>query len=77
MTEKRYNLVLSREKWDEVSRIAEREGLPVAVLIRRFVDLGLIASNPSSRLFLSVKGEPQKRLRIFRKDDDDNILTLY
>jgi hypothetical protein len=76
MSEKRYNLVISQDKWEEIRRVAEREGLPVATLMRRYIDLGLIASSPTSRLFLSVNGSPQKRLRMFRKDDDDNILAL-
>ena len=74
--EKRYNLVISQEKWSEVKKVADREGLPVAVVMRRFVDLGLIASSPTSRLFLSRDGGPRKRVRMFRKDDDENTLSL-
>ncbi len=76
MAEKRYNLVIPEEKWDEVRKVAEREGLPVAVVMRRYIDLGLIASERTARLFLSMSGGPQKRLRMFRKDDDDDTLSL-
>ncbi len=74
--EKRYNLVIPQEKWNEVKKVAERERLPVAVVMRRYIDLGLIASSPTSRLFLSTDGGPRKRLRMFRKDDDENTLSL-
>jgi 16S rRNA U516 pseudouridylate synthase RsuA-like enzyme len=74
--EKRYNLVISQEKWREVKRVADREGLPVAAVMRRFIDLGLIASSPTSRLFLSTGSGPRKRVRMFRKDDDENTLSL-
>lgn len=74
--EKRYNLVISQEKWNEVKRVADRENLPVAVVMRRYIDLGLIASSPASRMFLSTNGGPRKRLRMFRKDDDKNTLSL-
>lgn len=76
MNDKRYNLVIPQEKWNEVCLVAEREGLSVAVVLRRYIDLGLIASSPDSRMFLSVGGGPQKRLRMFSKDDDDDTLSL-
>jgi hypothetical protein len=76
MNIKRYNLQIAQEKWDEICLVAEREGLPVAAILRRYVDLGLIASSPDARMFVSRGGGPQRRLRMFSKDDDDDTLSL-
>ena len=45
---KRYNLAIPQEKWDEVCMVAERVGLPVAAVLRRYIDLRLTATELQS-----------------------------
>jgi hypothetical protein len=77
MADKRYNLFMSEEMWDEVQNTARREGLPASEVVRRFVKLGLISTHPDSTLFLHRNGK-QSKVRVFpEKHEDEDTLELW
>lgn len=41
---KRYHLMVNEDVYEEIQRLAEREGVPVVDLFRRFLKLGLIVA---------------------------------
>lgn len=74
---KRYNLTVSEEMWEEIEKTAEREALPVAEVIRRFINLGLIATQPGTTLTLN-SGDKSQHVRVFpERHKDDGTISLW
>ena len=78
--EKRYNLGLSREQFDEVKRAARDYNLSTADFIRRSLKLGCFAveleKTPGAALIARRNGK-DKKVRVFpRIYEDDDTLVL-
>lgn len=78
--EKRYNLGLSREQFDQVNKSAKDCNLSTADFIRRSLKLGCLAAEvektPGNALILRRNGK-DKRVRVFpRRYEDDDTLFL-
>ena len=78
--EKRYNLGLSREQFDEVNKSAKDCNLSTADFIRRSLKLGCFAAElektPGDGLKVCRKGK-EKKLKVFpRRYEDDETLFL-
>ena len=65
---KRYNLVLPRDLYDEVSREAEKRGATFIELMRKFIQIGLLT--------LKVQEDPNAAL-ILREGDTDSKLLIF
>ena len=61
---RRYNLVLPEALFDEIKQIADRQQTTVVEIIRRFMKLGLLATQieeaPESELIIRENGAEQK-----------------
>ncbi len=78
--EKRYNLGLSQEQFDEVNKAAKDCNLSTADFIRRSLKLGCFAveleKTPGAALIARRNGK-DKKVRVFpRRYEDDDTLFL-
>ncbi len=79
--EKRYNLGLSQEQFDQVNKSAKDCNLSTADFIRRSLKLGCLAAEiektPGDALIARRKGK-DKKVKIFprRYEDDDTLYLL-
>lgn len=78
--EKRYNLGLSREQFDEVNKAAKDCNLSTADFIRRSLKLAVFAveleKTPGAALIARKDGK-DKKVRVFpRRYEDDDTLFL-
>jgi len=79
--EKRYNLGLSQEQFDEVNKTAKDCNLSTADFIRRSLKLGCFAAEiektPGASLIARRNGK-DKKIKVFprRNEDDDTLFLL-
>lgn len=78
--EKRYNLGLSQEQFDQVNKSAKECNLSTADFMRRSLKLGCLAAEiektPGDALILRRNGK-DKKVRVFpRRYEDDETLFL-
>ena len=59
---KRYNLVLPEALFNEVQKIADAEHTTVVDLLRRFIKLGLLATQPNVTLIIREGGRERELL---------------
>jgi hypothetical protein len=68
MGQKRYNLVLSTEVYDEIKRVADSRDTTVRDILRRFVKLGLLA--------IDIEDDPDAHLLI-RDAETETLIVFY
>ena len=65
---KRYNLVLPKELFNEVKKIADRRHMPIVALLRAFIKLGLLA--------IQIEETPGAALLIREGDTEQRIMLV-
>ena len=78
--EKRYNLLLSQEQFDQMNKAAKDSNLSFADFVRRSIKLGCVAAEiektPGDALIARRNGK-DKKVRVFpRRYEDDDTLFL-
>ena len=72
---KKYNLVISQELYDAVEAIALQPKCPVAAVMKRFVNIGLLADkiecDPNMDLLVR-EGDVTRVLRLFEEESPAN-----
>lgn len=60
----KYNMEFDKELYDTLKRHSEDTHLPISVMIRKFVKLGLIALEPSTTIIIRTEGKQDRELML-------------